>query len=234
MKKKILTLLLGCFSLFADELLVGTNAEFPPFCYIENNTIVGFDIDVAKEVSKRLGKTIKIKDMPFDALLPSIALNNIDFVAAGMSYTEERGKRALFTKAYFEDSLVILAAKQPLQLEDLKGKTVVVVEGFTADSKMSSYPEIHLLRLPTQADAFLALKSGRADAFVTADSTVSSFLKQQGSSKYHIASLEDSKENCALVLPLKKQKLLAEIQGALDDMEKDGTLTELRNKWKLS
>jgi polar amino acid transport system substrate-binding protein len=234
MKKKILALFVSCFSLCADELLVGTNAEFPPFCYIENKTIVGFDIDVVTEVAKRLGKTAKIKDMPFDALLPGIALGSLDVVAAGMSYTEERGKRALFTKSYLNGNLVILASQQSLGLENLKGKTVVVVEGYTADAKMSSCQGIKLLRLPTQADAFLALKSGRADAFVTASNTVKPFLDLQDSSKYPITPLEGTGESCALVIPLTKRELLVKIQEALDAMEQDGTLAGLRNKWKLS
>ena len=127
-------------------MIVGTNAEFPPFSYIENKAIVGFDIDVAKEVAQRLGKTIQIKDMPFDALIPDIALGHVDFVAAGMSYTEERAKRASFTKSYFEDPLMIFS-KRPLSFDKLKGKKVVVVQGFTADLLMSSQKNIDLIRL---------------------------------------------------------------------------------------
>src|SRR6185369_11452130 len=105
MYKKIL-ILISCLSIFylqaamSNTLIVGTNAEFPPYCYIENNIIVGFDIDIAKEVAQRLGKSIQFKDMPFDALIPDIILGNVDFVAAGMSYTEERAKRVSFTRPY--------------------------------------------------------------------------------------------------------------------------------------
>ena len=217
MIKKIF-LYLAC-SLFADQpLIVGTNAEFPPFSYIENKAIVGFDIDVAKEVAQRLGKTIQIKDMPFDALIPDIALGHVDFVAAGMSYTEERAKRASFTKSYFEDPLMIFS-KRPLSFDKLKGKKVVVVQGFTADLLMSSQKNIDLIRLPSQADGFLAIKSGRADAFVTA--------------QYHTTLIEAAGDTCALAVPLKKTKLLAEIQTALDAMEEDGSMAKLKTKWKL-
>lgn len=216
-------------------LVVGTNAEFPPFTYIENQKIVGFDIDIAKEVAQRLGKEIQFKDMPFDALIPEIILGQVDFVAAGMSYTEERAKRVLFTKPYLSgDPLVVFTkADRKWGLDDLKNKTVIVVEGFTADLFMSSKEGIHLTRLPTQADGFMAIKSGRADAFVTANSTVNAFFEVQDACSFHVTALEGTGETCALVIPKTKPTLLIEIQKALDDMKNDGTLDKLKTKWKL-
>ena len=217
-------------------LIVGTNAEFPPFSYLENKILVGFDIDIAKEVAKRLGKPIQFKDMPFDALIPAVVLNQVDFIAAGMSYTKERAKRVSFTRSYVsEDPLVILTtAKQPLlSLDSLKGKTVIVIEGFTADLFLSAKPEIQLTRLPTQADGFIALKSGRADAFVTAKSTVNTFFTIQDASQFYTTEILGAVETCALVVPKDKTTLLTAIQIVLDDMEKEGAMATLKAQWKL-
>lgn len=219
----------------SNALVVGTNAEFPPYSYIEKGEIVGFDIDVAKEVGNKLGKELQFKDMPFDALIPDIILGRVDFVAAGMSYTEERAKRVLFTKSYLsEDPLVIFSkANQPLTLDDLAGKTVIVNDGFTADTFMSSKPEVNLVRLPVQSDGFLAVKNGRADAFVTAQSTVNAFFETQNPAQFHITPIKGTGETCALVVPKSKPDLLINIQKALGDMEKDGTMARLKTKWKL-
>lgn len=219
-----------------DKLVIGTNAEFPPFCSIENGDIVGFDIDVAKEVAKRLGRDFQLKDMPFDALIPATVLNQLDFVAAGMSSTEERAKRVLFTKPYLtEDPLVILTpALKPINtVEELVGKKSVVIEGFTADLYLSSKKGMKIIRLPAQADGFLAIKSERADAFITAQSTVNAFFERNPSSEFHLAVIEGTGETCALVLPKKKADLLEKIKSALDGMGKDGTLDQLKIKWKL-
>ncbi len=240
MYKKIL-FLLSCLTISllsaAEEhtLLVGTNAEFPPFSYIEDKTLVGFDIDVANEVAQRLGKAIQFKDMPFDALIPDLILGRVDFVAAGMSYTPERAKRVFFTKSYLsEDPFTILSSsKQALSLDDLKGKTVIVIEGFTADQLISSKAGINVIRLPSQADGFMALKSGRADAFITAKSTVDAFFELHDDSQFHMTVLEDTSETCALMVPKNKAKLLIDIQTALDEMENDGTMAKLKAKWKL-
>ncbi len=244
MYKNILTLI-SCLSIYCFQasatttvdakIVVGTNAEYPPFTFIENKAIVGFDIDIANEVAQRLGKAIQFKDMPFDALIPDLVLGNVDFVAAGMSYTAERAKRVSFTKPYLsEEPLVIFTTSEKnLDIEDLKDKTVVVIEGFTADLFMSSKKGVNLIRLSTQSDGFMAIKSGRADAFVTAKSTVSAFFEMQDSSGYHTTVIAGTGETCALVVPKNKPEMLVSVQATLDAMEKDGTLDKLKTKWKL-
>lgn len=225
------------FGLYAsqDVLIVGTNAEFPPFAYVEDGKIVGFDIDVVQEVAKRLGSKIQFKDMPFDALIPEVILGHVDVVAAGMSYTEERAKRVFFTGCYLkEDPLVVFSTvKESASYNSLAGKTVVVVEGFTADQLMGTKKEIELVRLNTQTDAFMAVKCGRAAAFVTARSTVNNFFETQDPSQFHIEAIEGTGETCAMIVPKVKPEILKQVQQALDAMEKDGTLEALKAKWKL-
>lgn len=234
----IFAILLLAFSLTKLEakelLIVGTNAEFPPFTFIEKGKIVGFDIDIASEVSRRLHTEMQIKDMPFDALIPELTLGQVHILAAGMSYTEERAKRALFTHPYLtDDPLVILSKERELTIDDLKGKTVVVNEGYTADLYLSEKPEIALVRLASPADAFLALKSGRADACVTAKNTLDSFLSTQDGAEFYWKAIDNTAEDCSLVVSKKYPELLGRIQKCLDEMAKDGTLQEIKAKWKL-
>jgi arginine/lysine/histidine transporter system substrate-binding protein len=235
--KIVLLLACCCGGLQASSLLiVGTNAEFPPYSFIENRKIVGFDIEVVNEVAKRLGKNIQFKDMPFDALIPEVILGRVDLVAAGISYTEERAKRVCFTQCYLNaDPLVVFStAKEKALFNELAGKTVVVVEGFTSDQLMSSKKEVHLMRLNNQADAFIAVKCGRAQAFVTAKSTVEVFFENQDPSQFHIDVVEGTGETCAMIVPKSKPEILEQVQNALDSMESDGTMDILKAKWKLS
>jgi polar amino acid transport system substrate-binding protein len=236
MHKKIFTLLLACLNLQAAEpsVIVGTNTEFPPFSYLEKGQATGFDIDIAKEVAKRLGKSIQWKDMPFDALIPEAVLGHIDFGAAGFTYTEERAKRVFFTKNYLEgDPLVILSkTKEPLS-QNLTGKTVGVVEGFTSDLFLSKKPGINLVRLPTQTDGFTALKAGRIEAFVTAKSTVNAFLASQKDASFQMTALDGSEETCAIIVPKSKPEMLKQVQKALDEMQQEGVIDALKTKWNL-
>lgn len=234
----MLALLTACSTPDRNQTLhVGTNGEFAPFTYVEDGELVGFDIDIAKEVAVRLGKGITFKDIPFEALIPELALEKVDFLAAGMSYTEERAKRVSFSKPYLEgEPLLILTlneADAAHTLEDLKGKTVVVNEGYTADTLMSGIEGIHLIRLSAPTDAFLSVMNGRADAFVTSKSTVNSFFEKQASSKFSATPIEGTGETCALVFSKHTPQLQNQVQVALDQMKADGTLLKLKQKWKL-
>ena len=74
----------------SNILVMGTNATFKPFEYKESGEIVGFDIDLAKEIANDLGMELKIEDMSFDGLLPALESGQIDMAVAGMSVTEDR------------------------------------------------------------------------------------------------------------------------------------------------
>lgn len=223
-----------------EVLIVGTNGEFPPFTFIEKGQIVGFDIDVVEEVALRMNKKIKWKDMPFDSLIPELALGQIQLVAAGMSHTEERAQRVLFTKSYLaEDPLVIVVYShdekmKKITLDELKGKTIIVNEGYTSDLFLSSKPELNLVRLNAPADAFLALKSHRGDAFVTSKSTFDFFVDNQKDDHFSSTEIPETGEGCSLVISKKHPQLLETVQKVLDEMGEDGTLKKLKKKWKLS
>lgn len=235
MYKKIGVWLLLVLVVHAKPLVVGTNAEFPPFTFKQKGELVGFDIDVAKEVGKRLNEELIFKDMPFEALIPALMVGSVDFVAAGMSSSKERAERVSFTQSYIAgDPLVILTKVQhqgPLSLESFK--TIVVNEGYSADLYLSQKPGLNLIRLPSPADAFLALNSGRADGFVTAQSTVRSFLKTQDGSKFRYEVIPGTGETCALIVSKKNGVLLDKIQTALDSMIAEGKMAELKTKWEL-
>ncbi|HEU63835.1 MAG: putative histidine-binding protein [Candidatus Anoxychlamydiales bacterium] len=219
-----------------NALIVGTNAEYYPFTFIEDNEFKGFDIDIAKEVGKRLNKKIHIKDMPFETLIPEITLGNLHFAAAGLTYTDEKAKRVFFTKPYLtDDSLVILTLgnAKNLELKDLIGKKVVVNEGYTADLFVSKFNNLNIIRLNAPSDGFLALQSNHAEAFVTAKSTLSSFIKNKNFEKFQFNEIENSSDHYSLVVSKKYPKMLVEIQKILDEMLTDGTIDKLKSKWNL-
>ena len=191
---------------------------------------------MAKEVCLRLGKNYVLKDMPFDALIPDLSFGNVDFIAAGMSWTEERAKRVSFTEPYLtHDPLVIfsLSNQDNTTLNSLAGKTVAVNEGYTADLFLTERGDLDLIRLSTPADAFLAVMHGRADGFVTAESTVKSFLENQDGKMYQYYAIEGVDESCSIVVSKNKPTLLDNIQSVLYSMENDGTMKRLKRKWKL-
>lgn len=222
-----------------DTIIIGTNTEFKPFSFKQDDQIVGFDIDVIKEVLKRLHKNYIFKDMPFDVLIPEIQLGSIHLIAAGMTPTAQRAKQVLFTQPHLTDNpLVIVALKSntPLaNIHDLLGKEVIVNEGYFSDSYMSAQIGITLTRLssPYITSGIMALQSGRADAFVAAIHSLKPYFETFGTNEFQITPIPGTEETSAFAVSQYYPELRDLIEAMLSRMESDGTLTALKKKWDL-
>jgi len=96
---------------FTKVIKLGTNAAFPPFEYVEGKTIVGFDITMGEKIAETAKMRLEVVDMAFDSLIPALQSEQIDFIAAGMSVTEERKKNVDFSIPYFASEQVIIVKK---------------------------------------------------------------------------------------------------------------------------
>jgi len=139
-KGVLLLMLLGLVMVFstmvmADTYVVGTSAGFPPFEYVENGEVVGFDIDLMKEIGKIKGFDVEVKDLSFDALIAALKTGNIDVVAAGMTITEEREKVVDFSIPYYSaNQAIIVKDGSDNDLSVLFGKNDIGVQtGTTGD-----------------------------------------------------------------------------------------------------
>jgi len=151
-------------------IIMGTEATFPPFEFRnEKNEVVGFDIDIGRKIAEALGVELKIIDMPFDSLIPSLVTKKIDMAIAAMTITEERKKSVSFSDSYFRAGQVIVVRKgyPPIKtLEELKGKKVAVQQGTTGDLIVSEIEGVQISRFTRFTDAFLELMNKRVDAVV--------------------------------------------------------------------
>lgn len=91
-----------------DIIKMGTNAAFPPFEYTEGPDVMGFDITLAKIIAKDANKSLRVQDMKFDGLIAALQSGSIDFIAAGMTATDERRENVDFSEPYFESNQVII------------------------------------------------------------------------------------------------------------------------------
>lgn len=220
----------------ADTFIVGVSADFPPFTFIQENKIVGFEIDLVQEIGNRLHKKLEMKNMPFETLVPSLQLGTIHAIAAGLTATEQRAQHVLFTTPYIENNpLVIVSLKAaPAQsLKDLNNKYVIVNGGYTADLYISKIPGPKIIRLKTVAEAFSALKSGRASAFVTAQNTVNPYFKQYAKQDFYITRIPNTEESTSLAIAQKYPQLHQQIQATLNTMKNDGFIQKLKTHWDL-
>lgn len=98
-------------------LTVATEAAYPPFRYVgRDKHLVGFEIDLAKEIGRRMGAEIEIRDMPFDRLLDAVAGKQVDMAIGAITVTEQREKQVAFSDSYYRlsgYSLIVKKRKSP-------------------------------------------------------------------------------------------------------------------------
>jgi len=159
----------------AGKLVLGTSADYPPYEFHKSvngkDEIVGFDIEIAKEIAKDLGVTLEVKDIKFDGLLAALDQGNIDLVLAGMSPSDERKKSVDFSKVYYQSkqSLVIRAADKDKikSASDMDGKKIGVQKGaIQEDIAKEQFSKATPVPLGKISDLVLALKSNRVDAAI--------------------------------------------------------------------
>ena len=117
-------------------LNVGTNAEFPPFEYMNDDGVPdGFDIAVIKAIGEEEGFDVKITNMEFKSLIASLSTGSLDAVIAGMTVTPERQQSVDFSDSYYTATQSIIVTKDSdiKSADDLVGKKVAVQEGTTGD-----------------------------------------------------------------------------------------------------
>ena len=90
---------------------MGTTAAFPPFDYLESSDPVGFDITLSQMIARDYGAKLEVVNMEFDALIAALQSGAIDFIASGMTATDERRKNVDFSDTYFSTNQVIIVRK---------------------------------------------------------------------------------------------------------------------------
>ena len=126
-------------------IVIGLDDNFPPMGYRDKNgQIVGFDIDLARDVAKKLNRPVEFKPIDWNAKEVELASGRIDAIWNGLSITPEREKKISFSTPYMKDEqIVVVLQNSPIQnLEDLKGKVVGVQNGSTSLAAFQSNKDI--------------------------------------------------------------------------------------------
>lgn len=219
-----------------EKIIVGTNAEFPPFEYVDDNKKVdGFDIALMKEIAKRMDKKIEIQNMEFKSLIGSMESKTINVVAAGMTKTEERQNAVDFSDSYYTSNQAIIVNKDSkiTKLSQLDGKKIGVQEGTTGDliSSGDKFGEPgKVKRFKKGVDAVMDLKNGSVDAVVIDEKPAQEFVKNN-SKKLKLVIDSAGAEYYCLALPKGNEEFKKEINKQLKAIKEDGTYDKLKAKY---
>lgn len=169
----------------AGTIRIGIFSDDAPFCYQDTDgTFKGYDVVLGERIAKELlGEESKITwvTMNPNDRITYLQTDKVDLMLADFTVTEERAKSVDFTLPYEKVSVgVVSSEKSPIKsVEELKGKTLIVNTGTTADSYFTEkYPEIELLKVDAINDGYQALLTGRADAFAQDNTLLLSWAKK--------------------------------------------------------
>lgn len=231
------TLLAGCDGKkdgSGKTLTIGVCADYAPFEFFNNGEIIGFDIDLMNEIAKRLGKTVKFKDMSFDAILGSLSTQRIDAAISSITPTPERRKSVDFSKEYIQSNRVMLCkgTSSINSVSDLAEGTVGVQSGSTHETYANKVlnKDVHatvksLTRIP---DLLQDMEIGNVSCIILGNSEAQSIQKSQANLK--MISLPGEVSGSAIGFP-KNSPLTAQVDKILEEMEADGYLAKLKEKW---
>ena len=226
-------------TLSSGKLKVGMEVGYPPMEYLDEDgvTEVGFDVEVAKEISKRLNLDLEIVDTAWDGIFSSLDSNRYDCIISAVSITDERSDKYNLTEPYIANKLVIVTSKgnDIKEPADLAGLKVATQTETTADIYMKDliadglelgdyyvYDKI--------IQCFDELKIGRVDA-VMVDSVVAAYYIGEDSDEYSIVWENDEAEPMGICLKKGNDQLTEKIEVIIDDMYEDGTMKTISEKY---
>lgn len=215
-----------------EVVIMGTNAEFEPFEYREDNSIIGFDVEIAQEIARKLNKTLKIEDMAFDTLVMALGTDKVDFVIAGMTATPERATQVDFSDTYFNSKQGIIVPADNTTIQDgrdLIGKRVGVQLGTTGDLFVSDIADIEVVRFQAGTQAVADLKNGKIDAVVIDMEPAKRMTV--GRDELKLLDTPFIEEEYAIAVKKDNKELLDIINETLEEMHQDGTYDAIYNKY---
>ena len=219
------------FEISDDIVNVGIDAGFPPFGYLENGNIAGFDYDIMSEIAKLTDMKVEFNQMQFAGLLPALQTKKIDAIIAGMTVTEERKQFVNFSETYYVSSQVILVHRDDNSInnfDNLNGKNVGTVIGTTGDTIMTENERVNVRKFDTGAEAVLSLKEKKIDAIVFDKEPCKNFAKYNAEIK--LIESDAIEEDYAIAVRKEDTSLLENINKGISIIMTNGTYENLIEK----
>ena len=220
------------------KLTMSTNAAFPPYeMTADDGSFEGIDVEVAEAIADKLGLELQIDDMDFDAALLAAQNGKSDMVMAGVTGTEERQTVMDFSNTYATGIQVVIVPEDSdiASIEDMTGKMIGVQRGTTGDLYCSAsvedggFGEENVTPYDNGLTAVQALQNGQVDCVVIDNAPAQEFVKANPGLK--ILDTEYANEDYAIGVAKGNTQLLDAINGALEELEADGTLQSIVDKY---
>ena len=238
MKKQIFSLLMtiiilfnGCTNNNKEKIIFGISAEYPPFEYMQNGELQGFDIDLAKLIAKKMNKSTEFRDMQFNNLFQAINANQIDAAISMITITEEREKNFDFSIPYYFNKIATIFYKNDKieKIDDLKNKKLTCQLGTTMEIWVKNkLPNNELVLINNNNQAIELLKNHYVNAIIIDEFQSKVLAKENENFSWTII---DNSENGSGLVFKKNSKLTNVINKIIDELKKNGEIQKLEEKW---
>jgi polar amino acid transport system substrate-binding protein len=209
---------------------VATEGAFPPFNFVKDSKISGFEVDLVDAMAKTLKISAQFKTLGFDGLLIGLNQGKYDLVAASHAITPERAKVVDFLPPHYCSGAVLVSLKEKkFGMKDLAGKTVATQVSSIYPKWIETHlPSAKLKVFPSETDAIQALSAGKVDAAITERFLAKQFAKTHP--EVHLGERVHEERN-AMAVRKGNTELRERLTTALQKVVQDGTYRELSLKY---
>lgn len=225
---------------FAKPVIIGTDAAYPPMESVNaaSGAIEGFDVDFIREVAKRGGFEVEVRNTDWKAIFGALEVRDIDAIISSVTITDERKQKYDFSKSYLiaAQRLVVRRtdeAKIP-DLPQLEGKKVGAQIGTTGALLLEKqFPRIQLVTYDAAPLGFTDLESGTIEAFLVDEAVAVEFtrLKPETKDKFSLSPKRYSDEEYGIVVRKGDTELLDRINAGVKAAKEAGVDRDLQEKW---
>ena len=240
LRRLLATLFLTLFAgtALAQPLRVALSPDYMPLAFKNEGTLVGIEVDNAREVGKFLGRKVKFVEMNSADYIEALNSDKVDVVMSGFSVTPERRAQVDFVTPFMEiGQMAIILATNAARLAHPRalhqpGVRIGVEPGTTGEAFVrETFPDATVLNYPNPSYAFAALRANAADVYV-----------HDAPTSWNLASSRENQDLLSLYRPLTREalgwavkkgnvRLLNELEAALDELKRNGRLNAIQNYW---
>ncbi|WML48446.1 transporter substrate-binding domain-containing protein [Neobacillus sp. PS3-34] len=213
---------------------IGIEGAYPPFNYFDgNNKLIGFDVDIANEITKRMGVKPNYVPTPWDTIIGGLLTKKYDIILSSMAITEERKQKVDFTDPYYHTGAQLFVNGDNSDIKDpekdIKGKKIGVAIGTTFEKKATELGA-NVVNYKSDLLTFQDLANKRVEGVITDKAVGSRMIKEKGYGFKSVGGMM-FQDAAGITLNKHEEALKAEINKQLKSMMDDGTYAEISKKW---
>ena len=214
----------------AGVIRIGTEGTYPPFTFHDpSNKLTGFDVEIGREVAKRLGVKAEFLEGKWDGLIAGLDARRYDAVINQVGITEARKAKYDFSNPYIASRAVLIVRDGNdtiKSFDDLKGKKSA--QSLTSNfGKLAEQHGAALVGTDGFDQSIQLVLSGRADATINDSLSFLDFKKHKPDAKVRVVAQKSDADHSGIIVRKGNPDLVAAINKALDDIKQDGTYERL-------